>query len=250
VRRTVRSRLLVLAAASFVLVGFGGLPASAAAVADFTQSGLSGASANGQTFSGPSYEMKIGNAFTAGVSGSLQRIDLAVTSYTVYSAPALDAQAQLWNVDGSGSITGAAIASQSIPAASLAPLASGGTFSVVFGTPAAVAAGAKYAFTIGFTRVSGTPSSEIVFSAGVAPAGKRVVAIENGNFILDPRNGMNLTTYVDASPAALPAPPAPGVPCLATTGFDAQPYLLLAEGLLGLAAIAFGISIVLRRRKA
>jgi hypothetical protein len=87
VRRTVRSRLLVLAAASFVLVGFGGLPASAAAVADFTQSGLSGASANGQTFSGPSYEMKIGNAFTAGVSGSLQRIDLAVTSYTVYSAP-------------------------------------------------------------------------------------------------------------------------------------------------------------------
>ena len=116
VRGTARNRLLVLAVASIALVGVGVLPASAAPVADQTQtipsSGLS-------TYA---IVWKVGNSFTAGISGTLQELSVPVLSYSAGTTPLADAQAQVWNVDGSGLITGAALASQSIPAGSLAPL--------------------------------------------------------------------------------------------------------------------------------
>jgi hypothetical protein len=254
VRGTVRIRLLVLAVASVALVGVGVSPASAAPVADQTQTIPSGSSAGiGYVNTAvPVRDYDLGSYFTAGLSGSLTRIDIPIFGYNRAGTP-LDAQVQVWNVDGSGQPIGAALATQVIPEATLAALGSG-TLSTAFLAPASVTAGNKYGFTFSFVvpPVPGPYNSTLGMYIGT-PAADKAAIFNQGSPPAPPAwssslsTGIGFTTYVDATPPAPPAPPAPG---LAKTGFDAQPYLLLAGGLLGLGVIAFGISSALRRRKA
>jgi len=247
VRGTVRNRLLVSAVASVALVSVGVVPASAAPVADQTQTIVQLGVISPSYQTAPAIiQTDVGSSFTAGLSGLLSRIDIPVLSYTQSGSPKLDAQLQVWNVDGLGLPTGAALATQVIPEATVAPFSTAaGTLNMTFVTPATVTAGTKYAFTIGFVPFpTGTPNSVLNMAGGNAVAAdKRFVTITNGMPYVSPSGGINFTTYVD-----VPAPPA--APSLAKTGFDAQPYLVLAGGLLGLGVIAFGISSALRRRKA
>jgi hypothetical protein len=192
--------------------------------------------------------IEMGSSFTAGLSGSLTRIDIPVVLYN-YTAPATDARIRVWNVDGAGLPFGASIASQTIPVASLSALATGGTLSATFATPATVAAGTKYAFTLGFVTSPSSGTQQLGVDAVLAAADKRGVFFTNGTASIDSTYGLSFTTYVDG-PAAPPAAPAPSAPGLAKTGFDAQPYLVVAGGLLGLGVIAFRLSSTLRRRKA
>ncbi len=241
-RGTVRSRLLVLAIASVALVGVGVSPASAAPVADQTQTVTPIGVIAASSITSAATQVDLGSTFVAGLAGSLTRIDIPIAGYHLAGTP-LDAQLRLWNVDGSGKPIGAALATQVIPQATLAALGLPGTLSTTFRAPATVTAGTTYAFTVGFVLGSGTLSSILDMRNGASAVGKTVVEI-NGGFANLPGWGISFTTYVDTTP---PAAPAPG---LAKTGFDAQPYLVLAGGLLGLGVIAFGISSALRRCKA
>ncbi len=186
----------------------------------------------------------LGSDFTAGLSGSLSRIDIPLAYYN-QTGPKLDAQVRVWNVDASGLPTGAALATQVIPEATLATASA--ILSATFLAPATVTAGSKYALSLGFLPAPGTPTSYLGINIVTGAPDKQMVAYQTSwNPVAA---GMGFTTYVDA-PAAAPAAPAPPAPGLAKTGFDAQPYLLLAGGLLGLGVIAFGISSARRRRKA
>ena len=247
-RGTVRNRLLVLAVASASLMGVGVSPAAAAPVADQTQAIGTFIVIDVTSSTVPVDQVDLGSAFTAGLSGSLSKIDVPVGGY-IQTGTKLDAHVRVWNVDAvSGLPTGAALATQVIPEATLAPLASGGTLSTTFTNPATVVAGTKYAFTVGFIPAAGTFDSILQISLGIGPApGMRAVQTTNGNTAMYAALGMNFTTYVDDLPAPPPAPPAPG---LAETGFDAQQHLVVAIGLLGLGVIALGIRRTVRRRTA
>ncbi len=194
----------------------------------------------------PASQLDVGSTFVAGLTGSLSQIDIPTANYTRGSR--LDAQVRVWNVDGTGKPNGPALATQVIPEATVgAQTAVTGILSTTFLAPATVTAGTTYAFTVGFVLGAGTLDSQLDLDYGLPAAGKTLVAIDTGVPIAALPLGISFTTYVDATLPALPAPPEPG---LAKTGFDAQPYLLLAGGLLGLGVIAFGISSALRRRKA
>ena len=248
-RATVSRRLLIVAVASVALLGVGVLPASAAEVVDQTQA-ISPFLPVGVGYrTVPTVDqVDLGSSFTAGLSGALSKIDVPVDSYS-QTGPKLDAQVRVWHVDAiTGLPTGPAMATQVIPEAALAPLASGGTISTTFITPATVTAGTKYGFTIGFVPASGTPDSTLQVSLGTGPAAsKHALEISNGFPTIYAALGISFTTYVTASPSA---PPAPTAPALAKTGFESQSYLAIAGELIGLSVIAFGISRTLRRRTA
>jgi hypothetical protein len=184
----------------------------------------------------------------AGLTGSLTRIDIPVTSY-VHVGGLLDAQVRVWTVNQiTGRLAFPILATQVIPQATLTALVSGGTLSTTFATPAPVTAGTKYAFTVGFVPDASMHISQLAIDTGTPDVDKTVVGIGGGLFTADPTKGISFTTYVDAS-AAPPAPTAPAA-SLAKTGFDGQPYLVLVGGLLALGVIALGISSTLRRRAA
>jgi len=251
----------MLAVASAVLVGMGVSPASAASVADQTQTASGGPTVFATWAMIPFVNQKdAGSSFTAGLSGALTKIEMPVVNYNS-TTPKLDAQVRVWAVDGSGLPTGTALATETITHATLLAVATGGTVSVTFTTPASVTAGTKYAFTLSFINGSagiGT-NSNVQFQTGTAPADKRAVYNISGVYSVDTARGISFTTYVDTAvtppgapvpPPGAPVPPASPASGLAMTGFEAQPYLVVVGGLLGLGVIAFGISSALRRRKA
>jgi hypothetical protein len=198
-----------------------------------------------QFITSPASQVDLGSTFVAGLTGSLTRIDIPIAAY-VRTGPAIDARVRVWTVDGTGKPNFPLLATQVIPQATLVA-AIPGTLSTTFLAPATVTAGTTYAFTIGFVLGAGTLDSQLGLVYGPPATGKSLAKIDTGVFSAVPTDGISFTTYVDAT---LPAAPAPSAPGLAKTGFDAQPYLLLAGGLLGVGVIAFGISSTLRRRKA
>jgi hypothetical protein len=233
----------VLVTAALFSVGVS--PAQAAPVADQTQSGLTG-SPQGAVFLGNFLKIEIGNSFTAGLSGQLTSIEVQTSSYST-NATAHGAEAKVWSVDGNGLPTGTALATATIPVASI-PTA-GGTLTITFSTPATVTAGTNYAFTIGFIDTPGATASSIYLPGGVAPLGKRAVSFSNGTPALNPIDGINFTTYVE--------PPAPEDPSdeeppsgasdeeLADTGANASAVVALAP--LGAMVLLAGALIVRRR---
>ena len=195
---------VVLAAAG--LMTLGSAPAQATPAADFIQSGLTGTDYAAIANTDFPTDFIQGSPFRAGLSGSLTSIDLPIFYYDVMSGSAFDVQMNVWNVDGSGLPTGAALATQTIPAASLTPFgATPGTLSVTFSNPATITAGTDYAFTIEFIIV-GSGHNELGFEAGLVPAGKRLMNNQGGSMALDTLYGFNFTTYVDADSPSQPLP--------------------------------------------
>ena len=228
----------VLVTAALFSVGVS--PAQAAPVADQTQSGLTG-SAQGAVFLGNFLKTEIGNSFTAGLSGQLTSIEVQTSSYGA-SPTAHGAEAKVWSVDGNGLPTGTALATATIPVASI-PTA-GGTLTITFSTPATVTAGTNYAFTIGFIDTPGATASSIYLPGGVAPLGKRAVSFSNGTPALNPIDGINFTTYVDEGDSEGP-PTGASDEELADTGANASAVVALAP--LG-ALVLLASALIVRRR--
>jgi len=206
-----KSFLLALLGATVAAgLTFGVSPAMAVPAVDQIQSGLTGSTVqsehsidgNATTISAA----ETGNSFTAGVTGLLTSI---VVPYSSYSSgfPAFDAAALVYTADGSG-LPSTPVAFQSIPASSI----TGGTLTINFTTPATVTAGTRYVFIIAFdpTGVPGPTSNTLFFRAGPAPADKRAVYTGMLTPYVDGANGINFTTYVDASSSSGPGVPAPG----------------------------------------
>jgi hypothetical protein len=148
----------------------------------------------------------------------------------------------VWSVDGAGLPTGTALATQTIPVASLNPA---GTLTINFATPATVTAGTNYVFTIGFIETTGAFMSQLSFDAGIAPAGKRVAGFANGGIpFLDTQFGINFTTYVDEGDSEGP-PTGASDEELADTGANASAAVALAP--LGAMVLLAGALIVRRR---
>lgn len=183
----------------------------------------------------------VGSPFRAGISGSLTSIDLPIYYYDHYSGSSFDAQMQVWNVDGDGLPTGSALATQTIPVASLTPFdTTPGTLSVAFSAPATLTAGTNYAFTIGFIIV-GSGWNELGTEAGLAPAGKRLIENYSGSMAVDGTYGINFTTYVDAGSSSQP------LPDTGHSGSVTAVSLGVSGGLLAAGALAL---IMVRRRLA
>ena len=238
----------------FALVGLGAIvtaglvfgvsPAMAVPAVDQTQSGLTGSTIQASLLTDGSgfvlYQEDTGNSFTAGASGPLTSIEVPFASYAS-GFPAFDVQATVWNVNGFGLPTGAALATQTIPytSISLSPL----TFN--FTAPATVTAGTRYVFLISFINVSGPFSSTMGFLAGNAPADKRAVYSGTLAPYVDSTKGINFTTYVDGVPA-----PSPSAETLAATGANESVtsiWIGVSAGLLASGALAL---VTVRRRLA
>lgn len=238
-----------ISAAVLVTVAFfsvGVAPAQAAPVADQTQSGLTGTGANAVIMQDVGtgaliFTTEVGSSFTAGLTGQLTSIEVQTSGYSG-GFPAHEAQAKVWSVDGSGLPTGAALATQTIPVASLVI----GTLTVDFTTPATVTAGTQYVFTIGFIETTGAFMSQISFDGGIAPAGKRVAGFAMGGIpFLDAQYGINFTTYVEEGSSEEPPAGESGEE-LANTGASASAVVALAP--LGAMVLLAGALIVRRRR--
>jgi hypothetical protein len=223
------------------LISAGVAPAQAAPVADDSQTGLTGNDYTSIANTGFSTNWVVGSPFRAGISGSLTSINLPIYYYDHYSGASFDAQMQVWNVDGGGLPTGSALATQTIPVASLTPFAATpGTLSVAFSAPATITAGTNYAFTIGFIIV-GAGWNELGYEAGLAPAGKRLIENSMGSLVVDGTYGINFTTYVDAGSSSQP---------LANTGRSESVTTIslgVSAGLIAAGALAL---VVVRRRLA
>jgi LPXTG-motif cell wall-anchored protein len=100
------------------------------------------------------------------------------------------------------------VAFQMIPASSI----TGGSLTINFTTPPTVTAGTRYVFLIAFdpTGASFPISNTLTFPAGPAPADKRAVYTGMLAPYVDSTNGINFTTYIDASSSSGPGVPAPG----------------------------------------
>jgi len=247
----------VLVTAALFSVGVS--PAQAAPVADQTQSGLTGTNAEAVIFqlgSSVLAKRELGSSFTAGLSGHLVSIEVQ-TSASSGGFPAHDAEAKVWSVDGAGLPTGTALASATIPVASLNPT---GTLTITFATPTTVTAGINYAFTIGFVANASTSLSQLTFPSGIAPAGKRIVSFLNGVPAIESQYGINFTTYVEPPAPEDPSdeePPAPEDPLgeeppagvsgeeLAVTGANGSAVAALAP--VGAMVLLAGALIVRRR---
>ena len=221
--------------ASAALMTAGVAPAQAAPVADQVQSGLTGTDYTTIAHL-PAYQSVVGSPFQAGHSGSLTSIDLPIYYYVHNAGSGFDAQMKVWNVDGSGLPTGAALATQTIPVASMTPFDSTpGTLSVAFSSPATVTAGTNYAFTVEFIVV-GAGWNELGYEAGLAPAGRRLIVDSTGSFVVDGAYGINFTTYVDAGSSGQPLPNT-GANTAEMVGFAAFAAGLLAAGALALVVV-------------
>jgi hypothetical protein len=237
----------VLVTAALFSVGVS--PAQAAPVADQTQSGLTGTGANVMLMQNLStgavlFETEVGSSFTAGLSGQLTSIDVQTSAYSG-GFPAHDAEARVWSVDGSGLPTGTALATQTIPVASLNPA---GTLTINFATPATVTAGTHYVFTIGFIETTGAFMSQLSFDGGISPAGKRVAGFAGGGTpYLDTEYGINFTTYVDEGDSEGPSTGASAGALVNTGASESVTSNLfgMSAGLLGVGALAW---VAARRR--
>ena len=197
-------------------------PASATPTSDQSQSGLSGGTDITPLYNpaGP-FDVAVGSGFTAGISGGLTSISMSYSSIT--NPDSLNYEFKLWNVDGTGTPTGSPIATQVIPGTDYPTTASAGTIIVTFATPAIVAAGTPYAFTLGFVA-GGTNTSSLVIptGSGAAPSDKQYVGITMGT----PARytaGINFETFVDPE---LPGSELP-VAELAKTGLTPESLTIL-----------------------
>jgi type VI secretion system secreted protein VgrG len=108
----------------------------------------------------------------------------------------LGVQVSVYSVDSFGVPTGGPLAVQDVPGAEIAGLASGGPLSVVFSTPATVAAGTPYAFVV---EVLGATGEGLNLGLDwVAPAPDKLgIVTENYAASFFPTQGIAFTTFVD-----------------------------------------------------
>jgi hypothetical protein len=239
---------LVTVLVTAALFSVGVAPAYAAPVADQTQSGLTGTGAGVMMIQNLGtgavlFKTEMGSSFTAGLTGQLTSIEVQVSAYSS-GFPAHGAQAKVWSVDGSGLPTGAALATQTIPVASLAA----GALTVDFTTPANVTAGTHYVFTIGFIETTGAFMSQLSFDGGISPAGKRVAGFAGGGTpYLDTEYGINFTTYVDEGDSEGPSTGASAGALVNTGASESVTSNLfgMSAGLLAVGALAW---VAARRR--
>jgi len=192
----------------------------------------------------PTDEVEEGNAFTAGASGNLTSFDLPIH----FTSTPGDMVASLYNVSG-GVPTGAALATQTIPAATVAAI-SHATLHVTFAHPGRVTSGHTYAFTMKFAACGGG-LQQIDYMIGDAPADKQIVTYVNGAWTTQSLRGISFTTYVTPVVATKSASASPS---LSNTGASPLTPMIIAAGagLLGLGAVvvAFAqIAAVTRRSK-
>jgi hypothetical protein len=236
------SRLLLAAVMGVALVSAGVSPASAAPVADQTQSGAS--IGLGRVVFGPSGGPPpegLGSQFTAGVSGQLTQIDIPVDA-AVANGNFLGVQVSVYSVDSFGVPTGGPLAVQNVPGAGIQVLASGGTLSVVFSTPATVAAGTPYAFVV---EVLGATGEDTFIGLDWVAAAPDKLGIQTINYVpaVLPSMGIAFTTYVDGAGTPPGGGGGSGGEELADTGFAPSVPLAVA-----FAMLVAGAALVVSRR--
>lgn len=174
----------------------------------------------------------VGQVFTAGVTGLLDRI--SIDAFSFQGATTGPLVVDVYAVDGSGFPTGASMASSSVANTAIPSTVSTVVFD--FGVPATVTAGTSYALV--FTT---TGNGEYHFeNATTVPSGAKGIKPGSGNVgwqnYID--NGVNpnqtsfrFATYVTAVTPASPSASATVDPTLAHTGVDnSQALQLLGFG--------------------
>ena len=195
------------------------------------------------SFMGPmSINDAAGTTFTAGITGSLTSIDIPLL--WIYTSDNL--QVSIY-ATSSGRPTGSALAVQIISPAALASVASGGTLSVTFTSPATVQSGTGYAFVLDFPSCSSSAQASM---ATVTSVPGRAFIYKQGSAAWNSYapTGINFTTYVEApapqnTPSATPSvttsPSATPAGQLANTGSDLVEATLL-WGSLGTVFLGLG----------
>jgi len=187
----------------------------------------------------PGDQLEEGSNFTAGVSGQLSSFDLPIN----YTFTPGDMVASLYETTNSLP-TGAALATQTVPSASLVGL-SYALLHVTFTNPAIVTAGHTYAFTLKFAAcVDGL--QQIDYDIGDAPADKQITTYVDGSWTTQSLRGIPFITYV--TPVA-----ASETPTLSNTGVSS---LMPVEAIAGLGLLSVGTLVlaaiqlmVVRRRR-
>ena len=134
----VRGIAAVLSAGVVVIAGVSTtVPASAAPLGILDQSAVSGGSSTGEVSTDGQW---ISQSFTAGISGGLVQVDVDLN----LQAPPTFITVSIKAADGSGSPTGAALASSVVSSSALPS----GLLSVNFGNPVTVVANAQYAIVL------------------------------------------------------------------------------------------------------
>lgn len=210
--------------------------ANAAPAADQSQTISSNVLGNGfycsSSTPSPTDELEEGSNFTAGASGYLSSFDLPI-HFTVSPG---DMVASLYETSNNIP-TGTALATQTIPAATVAAI-SHATLNVAFSAPAVVTAGHTYAFTLKFAACGGG-LQQIDYMIGDAPADKQITTYVNGAWTTQALRGIAFTTYV--SPVEVAATPDP---TLVHTGIsDSTPIsIVVGLGLLVAGVAVFGVT--------
>ena len=214
------------------------IAASAAPVADQTQN--NSVVGDGQSTCidmGGIFRSSSGSQFTAGRTGKLTKIDIAVT-YNFGDRPLTFF---VWNAVA-GLPSGAALARQEVSVSDLAAVSSGGTLSVNFRAPASITKDSQYAFTYSYLDCAGASLNLSAAWGLIAEGGQSVLQTDyQGNWSINGggRYGMNFTTYVDDQPAT-------PRPSLAQTGKEPNSGLL---AFLAAACVLIGVGSYLRFRR-
>lgn len=192
----------------------------------------------------------VGQVFTAGITGQLDRISIDALSFQ--SATTAPLVATIFAVDGSGFPTGSALASSSVSHTAIP-----GTVTTVafdFTSPASVSAGTAYAIV--FTT---TGSGEYHFeNATTVPAGAKGIKPGSGNVgwqnyvdsgVSPNQTSFRFATYVTPTVAPSASTSAPEDPTLVRTGVNNSEAMQLA-GLGVLFVLAGGVVINTVRARA
>lgn len=181
-----------------------------------------------------------GSTFTAGVTGSLTRIEVPVSSISITDPVWL----RVYNTSGQVP-TGDPIASQEVSSILVDTNASGGSLIVDFAKPTYVVAGTKYAFALGFDSCS-TGQAKLEIQMGIPEGGDTLVQYQSSNssWVNDGYYGINYTTYVETFPSFSPSPSPTATPLvpsnpddtLADTGSNFDPTLWIIAGFIMLSA--------------
>jgi hypothetical protein len=168
----------------------------------------------------------LGQVFTAGATGQLDRATIDVLSFQgATTAPLV---VNVFAVDGSGFPTGTSLASASVPQTSIPATIS--TVAFDFSTPASIQSGAAYALVF-TTSGSGDYHFE---NATTVPAGAKGIKPGSGNVgwqnyvdtgVTPNQTSFRFATYV--TPSSTPSPSVTEDPTLARTGAETSQALLL-----------------------
>jgi hypothetical protein len=191
----------------------------------------------------------LGQDFTAGASGALDRFTIDGFAFSNPTAPLV---ATVFAADGSGFPTGSALASASVAQTGIPTTVSSIVFD--FGSPATVNAGVQYSIVL-----STSGSGEYHFeNAATVPIGAKGIKPGSGNVgwqnyvdsgVTPNQTSFRFATYVTPVSSPTPSPSTTTDPALANTGIQkADVFPLAGSGMLLL--LAGAITILFGRKTA